>query len=318
MKTINTLDIIQHLRDRELSFLQIENFSKLPGIYAVFFIGNNFPVFDDNVEKHQIIYIGKTESSQEIRDAKTHFTTGKTGSSTVRKSIGSILCGKENLKPIPRNDSDYKKGRFSHFKFDFDSEEIITNWMKNNLALSFYEYPRTKQEIEDLETEIIGKLIPILNISKNPKNTFKNSLKQLRKNCALIAAKSSKPKDLITQISTNTLNQPRINMSTSGKYIDLWTNHEASIKDKLRNSEIKQSIQLTSEEFMNVGNRKKSNYSFNLEFINGIVSNNIGGSAVARDLAKVLKNSAEIKGILKTGHFKINMDSGFCLWIVKK
>ncbi len=58
-------------------------------------------------------------------------------------------------------------------------------------------------------------------------------------------------------------------------------------------------------------------YSFNLEFINGIVSNNIDGSAVARDLAKVLENSLEIKKILNLGHFKIRMDKDFCLWIEK-
>ena len=38
-------------------------------------------------------------------------------------------------------------------------------WMENNLALSFYEYPRTKQEIEYLETKLIDELVPILNIS---------------------------------------------------------------------------------------------------------------------------------------------------------
>ena len=105
-------------------------------------------------------------------------------------------------------------------------------------------------------------------------------------------------------------------MSSSGKYVDLWTRQRASIKDKLKNTMIRQSIQLNSEEFRNVGNR--SNYSFNLEFENGIVSNNIGGSAVARDLANVLETSTEIKEILKTGNFKINMDRRFCLWIQRK
>lgn len=181
---MTTQDVIELLKKRETEYSKTEYFSQLPGIYAFFFIGNTFPLIGSSVSKHQIIYIGKTESSQEKRDAKTHFTTGKTGSSTVRKSIGSILCEKENLKPIPRNDSDYEKGRFSHFMFDDTSEQLITNWMKNNLALSFYEYPNSRQEIEDLETEIIDALVPILNISKNPKNAFKTTLQNLRKNCA--------------------------------------------------------------------------------------------------------------------------------------
>ena len=196
---MTTEKIIEILKKRETDYLKTKTFSQLPGIYAFFYIGNDFPLLGDSVSKHQIIYIGKTESSQEKRDAKTHFTTGKTGSSTVRKSIGSILCANENLIPIPRNDSDYKKERFSHFRFDQPSEEIITKWMENNLALSFYEYPRSKQEIEDLETEIIDELVPILNISKNPKNLFKTSLQQLRKNCATIAKKNSEYKNQKTE-----------------------------------------------------------------------------------------------------------------------
>ncbi len=147
--------IIDILRKNETDFLKTKSFSQLPGIYAFFYIGNDFPLLEHSVPQHQIIYIGKTESSQEKRDAKTHFTTGKTGSSTVRKSIGSLILKKENLNPVPRNNSDYKKGRFSHFKFDLESEEKITTWMKDNLALSFYEYPKGKELIGKLETEII-------------------------------------------------------------------------------------------------------------------------------------------------------------------
>jgi len=99
---MTTKEIIELLKEKETDFLKTKSFSKFPGIYAFFYIGNDFPLLGNSVSKHQIIYIGKTESSQEKRDAKTHFTSGKTGSSTVRKSIGSILCAQENLKPIPR------------------------------------------------------------------------------------------------------------------------------------------------------------------------------------------------------------------------
>lgn len=105
-------------------------------------------------------------------------------------------------------------------------------------------------------------------------------------------------------------------MSSSGKYIDLWTKQRTTIKNKLENALTKQSIQLNPEEFKKVGNR--ASYSFNLEFNNGVVANNVDGTAVARDLAKVLENSTDIKEILKEGHFKINMDRRYCLWIQKK
>jgi len=233
-------EIIELLKEKETDFLKTKTFSKFPGLYAFFYIGNDFPLLGDSVSMHQIIYIGKTESSQEKRDAKTHFTSGKTGSSTVRKSIGSILCAKENLKPIPRNDSDYKKRKFSHFKFDDTSEKIITNWMKNNFALSFYEYPENKQLIDKLETEIIKKLRPILNIDhKNPDNPFKDQIKQLRKNCATIAIENSGIKNQNTK--KKDFDKPKIQSkvyksSSTGKiYIDNITKSDF----KSRNIRIK-------------------------------------------------------------------------------
>ena len=235
-----TGEIIELLKGKETDYLKTKSFSNLPGIYAFFYIGNDFPLLGDSVSKHQIVYIGKTESSQEKRNVKTHFTTGKTGSSTVRKSIGSILCAQENLKPIPRNDSDYSKGRYSHFKFDNTSEIKITDWMKNNLALSFFEYPKTKQEIENLETEIINELVPILNISKNPKNSFKETLQQLRKNSASMALKLTdleerKLKKKEIKINANKSIKVYGVSSTGTVYIDNITNSDK----KSRNIRIK-------------------------------------------------------------------------------
>ncbi len=306
--------IIDVLKEREKAYLETSSFSNQPGIYAFFFIGSQLPLIGDAVKKHDIIYIGKTESSQEKRDAKTHFTSGKTGSSTVRKSIGSILCAEYELKPIPRNDSDYSKGRLSHFRFDHRSEEIITDWMKSNLALSFYEFHGTKEEIEGLETYLIHQLIPVLNISKNFLNPYRETLKQLRENCALMARNSN---DSINTkpISNNYKPIKPYSMVTSGKYIDLWSSKRVAIKDKLLNSQFRQSIQLNPEDFRRVGNRNR--YAFNLEFSNGVVSNNVGGSAVARDLAKVLQNSSDIMEVLKEGYYKINMDGQFRLWVQK-
>lgn len=306
-------ETIEILKLRKTDFLKTKSFSQLPGIYTFFFIGDDFPILGNKVSKNQIIYIGKTESSQEKRDAKTHFTSGKTGSSTVRKSIGSLLCSTMKLTPVPRNSIDYGKNRFSHFKFDEESEMKITEWMANNLALSFYEYPKTKKEIEHLESELIDAIVPVLNISKNSKNFFRNSLLQYRKNCALSAAKIERE---ITHkiISNTTMNKP-LNIDftrAAGKYIDLWARKTKNIEKALSDFSIK-SLQLNPEEFKQVGNRKS--YSFNLEYVNGAIHNDISGSAVARDLDKAIQNSIEIKKLLKIGHFKINMDKQFCLWI---
>lgn len=210
---MTTKEIIEFLKEKETNFVMTNSFSKSPGIYAIFYSENDFPLLGHSVSKHQIIYIGKTESSQEERDAKTHFTSGKTGSSTVRKSLGSILCSQEDLKPIPRNDSDCKAGRFSHFTFDEPSEKFITNWMENNLALSFYEYPANKKLIDKLESKIIEQLKPVLNIDhKNPNNPYKDQIKQLRKNCATIAIKNSNFKN--QNIESRDINRSKVQSMT--------------------------------------------------------------------------------------------------------
>ena len=102
---------------------------------------------------------------------------------------------------------------------------------------------------------------------------------------------------------------------SQGKYSNIWRNALPTISEILGSSESSGSIALNFEDFALVGNRKS--YSFNLEFDDGIVSNNISGSAVARDLAAVLSTSSSVKSILKTGYFKFRMDNNFTLWISK-
>ena len=106
------------------------------------------------------------------------------------------------------------------------------------------------------------------------------------------------------------------NKTNKFKYVELWRKYLPSIIRMVENCAIDlQSEQLDSGEFEVVGNRK--NYSFNLEFINNEISNNISGSAVARDLATVIRDSKQVHNLLASGHFKFRMDKRYCLWIKK-
>lgn len=122
--------------------------------------------------------------------------------------------------------------------------------------------------------------------------------------------------------SPKTKSERNLNMSnyypsagSHGKYTNIWLNTIPTILEILEEGETIGSIELNSFEFSKVGNRK--NYSFNLEFNEGSVNNNISGSAVARDLAAVLSKSSSIKSILTTGYFKFRMDKNYTLWISK-
>ena len=111
-----------------------------------------------------------------------------------------------------------------------------------------------------------------------------------------------------TKIPTN---YPTV--GSQGKYSNIWRNELTTISEVLSSSASSGSITLNFEDFALVGNRQS--YSFNLEFDDGVVSNSIGGSAVARDLAAELSNSSSMKSILKTGYFKFRMDNNFILWV---
>ncbi|NQU66586.1 MAG: hypothetical protein HQ510_01455 [Candidatus Marinimicrobia bacterium] len=102
---------------------------------------------------------------------------------------------------------------------------------------------------------------------------------------------------------------------SQGKYTNIWQSTTPAILEILEEGETDGSIELNSFEFSKVGNRK--NYSFNLEILEGSVTNNISGSAVARDLAAILINSSSTMSILRTGFYKFRMDKNFTLWISK-
>jgi hypothetical protein len=86
-------EALQALAGARLARLEaVERVARKPGLYA--FYGDEHawsdlglsPAFDD-----QPLYVGKAEKSLNGRDIGTHFTTGKTGSSTVRRSLAALL-----------------------------------------------------------------------------------------------------------------------------------------------------------------------------------------------------------------------------------
>lgn len=73
-------------------------------------------------------------------------------------------------------------------------------------------------------------------------------------------------------------------------YEEIWEDALQDILDIIEEGE-GEDLDMSGDEewFRKVGNRKK--YSFRLEMVNGETVNNIEGSAVARDLDRVLTNN---------------------------
>lgn len=96
-------------------------------------------------------------------------------------------------------------------------------------------------------------------------------------------------------------------------YTEIWKKTSRDLLDLIIDTKEYVSIQLSKKTFEEVGNRH--NYNFNLELIDGKVSNNIDGSAVARDLAEVILSNVKWKAFMANKHIKITLDKNFTLHI---
>jgi hypothetical protein len=106
------------------------------------------------------LYVGKSESSLAGRDDKSHFRTGKTGSSTLRRTVGSLLADTLELVAVPRNLA--KPGHFANFAFAPVGDEGLTNWMLANLLLAVW--PRVAGvDLVEAERAVLNSWLPPLN-----------------------------------------------------------------------------------------------------------------------------------------------------------
>ncbi len=106
-------------------------------------------------QKLNVIYTGIAGKSLRKRDYRQHFTGNNAGSSTLRKSIGSLF----GYQKIAR-DKDPSSGKT---KFTERDEKQLSEWMQSNLVLFF----KSNLNPDDLEIKLIKELNPPLNLSNN-------------------------------------------------------------------------------------------------------------------------------------------------------
>ena len=74
-----------------------------PGLYAVYADRETWEELNLEIREGGPLYVGKAEQSLQSRDIRTHFATGHTGSSTVRRSFAALLRNPLGLRGVPRN-----------------------------------------------------------------------------------------------------------------------------------------------------------------------------------------------------------------------
>ena len=96
------------------------------------------------------------------------------------------------------------------------------------------------------------------------------------------------------------------------KYLTTWRKYIPVIRLHLKRSlNEDQSFKLNITDFESAGDRGKSGYTFSLALENGKVTNNISGSAVARDLYEALKTDETIAAMIKDKNVKISVGKSF-------
>jgi hypothetical protein len=112
------------------------------------------------------------------------------------------------------------------------------------------------------------------------------------------------------------VNNLRIKIMEERKYLQTWKKYIPVIRLYLKKSLTEdQQFKLNITDFESAGDRGKSGYTFNLQMENGKVTNNISGSAVARDLFELLKADDIIKAFLQEKSVKISVGKSFMLTI---
>lgn len=105
-------------------------------------------------------------------------------------------------------------------------------------------------------------------------------------------------------------------MKEANIYLPLWRKYKPAIQALMKAAlQAPQEYQLSAHEFKAIGERPKSGYAFNLEIENGKVINDISGSAVARDLWAMIKESNTAIRHAETNHYKFNLSTSFLLKI---
>jgi GIY-YIG catalytic domain-containing protein len=85
-----------------------------PGLFAVFGPSHTWTQLGLNRGSGDPpLYVGKAEDSLVQRDLGTHFSTGKTGSSTLRRSLAALLRDALDLRAVPHDPE--KPGYFANF-----------------------------------------------------------------------------------------------------------------------------------------------------------------------------------------------------------
>ena len=175
-------EIISSINQSRAAFNRVE-IEHSPGLY-VFFLNDVTKLHPDFEEPFEIVLYAGSSSDLADREFDTHFESGKSGFSTLRRSLGAILKEKLELTAYPRSPGS-SKTNVRNYIFNDDGEERLTIWMITNLEVGVFPV----KDYKDIEKRLINELKPLLNLT-HWENPHRDYIKKLRKVCADEAQKN--------------------------------------------------------------------------------------------------------------------------------
>lgn len=161
-----------------------------PGVYAIYGDETAWRELGLEPRAELPLYVGKAEDSLVTRELNGHFAANpkippRTGSSTVRRSFAALLRDVLDLRAVPRNLN--RPERFSNYGLAEGGDARLNKWMHERLTLAVWPAPAVRDwSLDDVETAVIQRFTPPLNISKNPRK-----LARLSRARAAMAAEAS-------------------------------------------------------------------------------------------------------------------------------
>lgn len=158
-------------RQSPLTEASVESWPKRPGLYAVYGSASVWRVLGlGEPPDGRPLYVGKAERSLSSRDVRTHFGFGGaarnsiTGSSTLRRSLSALLRAEFGFRGRYRNAARPEKS--ANYGLTRDHDSALSTWMRNNLVAAFWEMPSRAVPLGDVETVVLNRMKPPLNIQK--------------------------------------------------------------------------------------------------------------------------------------------------------
>lgn len=159
------VDLSASLRAPKLSLAGgEERVPRRPGLYAIYGDATTWQAMGLGEQPDdRPLYVGKAEDSLRGRDIGTHFGDGRTGQSTVRRSVAALLRKPLSLHAMPRNPE--KPGYFPNYGLSKDDDKKLTSWMREHLKLATWAPEKLVGDLGRVEIRVITAWKPPLNLT---------------------------------------------------------------------------------------------------------------------------------------------------------